>query len=80
MDSTRIIEFYTRAPDFDVARTQYQVEHISGRGGAGTEYTAPSCAAMRTFGICVKSDLLCEKVNHPLSYYKLRKKGRNPVT
>jgi DNA primase large subunit len=79
MDSTRIIEFYTRAPDFDISKTQYQVEHISGRGGAGTEYTAPSCAAMRTFGICVKSDPLCEKVNHPLSYYKLRKKGKTPV-
>jgi DNA primase large subunit len=76
MDSTRIIEFYCRAPDFDVSKTQYQVEHISGRGGAGTEYTAPSCAAMRTFGLCVKQDSLCEKVNHPLSYYRLKKKGK----
>lgn len=76
MDSTQIIELYCRAPDFDVSKTQYQVEHISGRGGAGTEYTAPSCAAMRTLGLCAKSEGACEKVNHPLNYYRYRKKGR----
>jgi DNA primase large subunit len=72
-----IIALYCRAPDFDLSKTQYQVEHISGRGG--TEYTAPSCAAMRTNGICVHSDALCEKINHPLSYYRIRKKkGKKP--
>jgi len=52
----------------------YQVEHITGRGGSGTEYTAPACAAMRTTGLCVNRDPLCERVNHPLSYYKVKKK------
>ena len=76
MDSTRIIEIYCRAPDFDIGRTQYQVEHIAGRGGTGTEYTAPSCGAMRTLGLCVKPDPACERVNHPLNYYRNRKKGK----
>jgi DNA primase large subunit len=77
MTSTEIIALYCRAPDFDLSKTQYQVEHISGRGG--TEYTAPSCAAMRTYGICVHSDGLCEKINHPLNYYRIRKKkGKKP--
>lgn len=72
-----IIALYCRAPDFDLDKTQYQVEHISGRGG--TEYTAPSCAAMRTYGICVHSDQLCGKVNHPLNYYRIKKrKGKKP--
>ncbi|NYT08152.1 MAG: DNA primase regulatory subunit PriL [Methanomicrobiales archaeon] len=72
-----IIALFCRAPDFDLGKTQYQVEHISGRGG--TEYTAPSCAAMRTYGICVHSDRLCEKINHPLNYYRIRKKkGKKP--
>jgi hypothetical protein len=48
------------------------VEHISGRGG--TEYTAPSCATLRTTGFCVNRDSTCERVNHPLSYYRLKKK------
>ncbi len=72
MGSAEIIALYCRAPDFDLSKTQYQVEHISGRGG--TEYTAPSCAAMRTFGICVRSDAICERVNHPLNYYRKKKK------
>jgi DNA primase large subunit len=29
---------------------------------------------MRTTGICVRPDRLCESVGHPLSYYKARKK------
>jgi DNA primase large subunit len=77
MGTAEIISLYCRAPDFDVTKTQYQVEHISGRGG--TEYTAPSCAAMRTYGICVRSDTLCDKINHPLNYYRIRKKmGKKP--
>ena len=72
MNPAEIIALFCRAPDFDLPKTQYQVEHISGRGG--TEYTAPSCAAMRTFGICVGSDALCERVSHPLSYYRKKKK------
>jgi len=78
MDSAQIIELYCRAPDFDVSKTQYQVEHISGRGGTGTEYTAPSCAAMRTLGLCIRPDASCERVNHPLNYYRnKKKKGKN---
>ena len=72
MGTTEIISLYCRAPDFDITKTQYQVEHISGRGG--TEYTAPSCAAMRTYGICVRNDSICEKINHPLNYYRIKKK------
>ena len=72
MGPAQIIELYCRAPDFDLSKTQYQVEHISGR--SGTEYTAPSCAAMRTFGLCIKSDGICARINHPLNYYRLKKK------
>ena len=75
MNSAGIIDLFCRAPDFDINRTMYQVEHISGRGG--TEYTAPSCAAMRTTGVCVGKDQLCERIGHPLSYYKVKKKNTN---
>jgi len=72
MGPAQIIELYCRAPDFDLSKTQYQVEHISGR--SGTEYTAPSCAAMRTYGLCIKSDGICARINHPLNYYRLKKR------
>jgi len=73
MNSTGIAELYSRSPDFDVEKTMYQVEHITGRGGTSTEYTTPSCAAMQTTGLCVHKDPLCEKISHPLSYYKAKK-------
>lgn len=74
MDVSGIAAMYARSPDFDPEKTMYQVEHITGRGGSGTEYTAPACAAMRTTGLCVHPDALCEKVNHPLSYYRTKKR------
>ena len=73
MDTTTIAQLYARSPDFDIEKTMYQVEHITGRGGTGTDYTTPSCAAMLTTGLCVKKAPLCEKVSHPLSYYKVKK-------
>ena len=72
MNPLQIMELFARAPDFDAGKTQYQVEHISGR--SGTEYTAPSCATMRTHGICTGRDGLCTQVSHPLSYYRARKR------
>ena len=75
MDANAIGELYARSPDFDPEKTMYQVEHITGRGGSGTEYNAPACAAMRTTGLCIHPDILCERVNHPLSYYKAKKRG-----
>jgi len=77
MDTSGIAELYARSPDFDIEKTMYQVEHITGRGGSSTEYTTPACAAMQTTGLCVHRDPLCEKVSHPLSYYKA-KKSRPP--
>lgn len=68
-----IIEIYKNSPDFDEERTRYQVVHIAGAQGS-TRYIAPSCSTMRTYGNCIDSDDVCEKINHPLSYYKRRLK------
>ncbi len=77
MDNDRIAQLYARAPDFDPEKTMYQVGHIT--GGGGTEYTAPACAAMRTTGLCVRPDKLCDTINHPLSYYRAKKRLRKRV-
>jgi len=73
MDPVSIIELYGHAPGFDIERTSYQVNHISGDGGSGTDYTSPMCATMKTHGLCVHADTLCATTNHPLSYYKRKK-------
>jgi DNA primase large subunit len=75
LSTTQIVEVYQRAPDFDIEKTLYQVEHISGR--SGTEYTPPSCATMETNGLCVRRDALCERIGGPLGYYR-KKKGTLP--
>lgn len=77
MDIHQIVEVYTRAPDFDVDKTLYQVEHISGK--SGTEYTPPTCATMKTYGLCVNRDQYCKNINHPLSYYKAKKKAQKKI-
>lgn len=74
MENTRIVELYGHVPDFDVSKTMYQVDHISGRGGSGTEYTSPLCSTMRTHSLCVHPDVLCSRVTHPLTYYKQKKR------
>ena len=71
-----VIAIYKNSPDFDEERTRYQVEHIAG-DKSGVPYTAPSCATMRTYGNCTGSDDICEKVTHPLTYYKRKLKDKD---
>lgn len=70
MNADQIIDIYRVLPDFDEEKTRYQVQHIL--GSSGTAYTAPSCATMATYGNCVGKEALCEKVSHPLSFYRKR--------
>ena len=37
--------------------------------GGSSQYPAPSCATMQTFGDCVNADERCETIDHPLRYY-----------
>ena len=78
MDNTRIVEIYGHVPDFDVSKTMYQVDHISGQGGSGTEYVSPLCSTMKTHGLCVHPDALCGRITHPLTYYKQKKRMMTP--
>lgn len=70
MDVDGIIHLFGGAPDFDEARTRYQVEHI-----AGSEYTAPGCDTMKTYGNCTGADGLCARIQHPLNYYRIKRRA-----
>lgn len=72
MDPERIVRLFVSASDFDEELTRYQIEHISGLRGSRTRYTPPNCRTMRTHDMCYNPDHLCERVKHPLSYYKKR--------
>jgi len=67
-----LVDLYTSVTDFDPAMTQYQVEHIAGVKGNRTKYTPPLCDTLRTHGICRNKDDICERVKHPLSYYRIK--------
>jgi len=73
-----IVDLFKQVADFSEKITRYQVEHIAGERGGRTKYTPPSCNTMRSYGLCVGADELCEGVRHPLTYYmrKLRKLRR----
>ncbi len=69
MTPAQVGGIFSRSPDFNPDMTMYQVDHITTH-----EYTTPSCATMLTHGVCVNKDKLCEKVGHPLNYYRSKKK------
>lgn len=64
-----IYNVFASVPDFRESVTRYQIEHITGRI-SGTEYTAPECSTMKSYGICPGPDRLCETITHPLQYYR----------
>ncbi len=74
-----IIELFKESPDFDEEKTRYQINHI--HGSTGMQYTPPACATMITYGNCLGKEALCERVSHPLSYYRkklwIMKKGES---
>ena len=73
LSTEEILKLFSTAPDFEDEKTRYQVEHITGKISS-TSYTPPGCEKMRTYGICPvdKTDDLCKKKKHPLSYYKAK--------
>jgi DNA primase large subunit len=68
MNVEGIIGLFRVSPDFDEERTRYQVMHI--QGATGTVYKSPSCDTMVTYGNCVGKEHLCERISHPLGYYR----------
>jgi len=72
MDLERIVQLFVSVTDFDEQLTRYQIEHIAGLRGSRTKYTPPTCATLRTHGICHNPDALCKRVKHPLVYYRIK--------
>ncbi|MGD8565073.1 MAG: DNA primase large subunit PriL [Candidatus Bathyarchaeota archaeon] len=70
MSSERIIELYKSFSDYNERMTRYQVEHIAGEKGSRTQYTPPKCSTLKTHGVCVNPDELCQRIWHPLAYYE----------
>ena len=70
MPPAKVIELFRNFSDFSEKMTRYQVEHIAGEKGSRTSYLPPKCDTLKTHGICVNPDGLCEGIRHPLAYYR----------
>jgi len=77
LDEDGIMRVFGLSPDFKMDLAKYQIEHITGKI-SGTEYTAPGCAALKSYGLCPGEDSLCKRdwMNHPLTYYRVKGKKR----
>lgn len=73
-----VVAFYTQRSDFDERIARYQAEHIAGQRGSRTRYTTPSCATMRTHGLCIEEGRLCPGVKNPIQYYRRAARRRMP--
>ncbi|AQL42994.1 DNA primase [Halorientalis sp. IM1011] len=74
MTTDEIVDLFQVNPGFGEEATRYQVDHIRG-DTSPTEYSAPACATMQSYGDCVNKDDICEDVineSHPLNYYEHR--------
>ncbi|MFC7167271.1 DNA primase regulatory subunit PriL [Halospeciosus flavus] len=71
LSTDEIVDIYEVNPGFGEEMTRYQTDHIQGESSP-TEYTAPACATMKSYGDCVNPDSLCENISHPLSYYEVK--------
>ena len=68
-----VIEVFRNRSDFNEKIARYQVEHIAGLRGSRTRYRPPSCAKMRTYGLCIEDGRKCPRgVRNPLDYHVLR--------
>lgn len=64
LDADAIAE---RWPALDDGSLSYRTTVLADTNGS--QYPAPSCATMQTFGDCVNPDERCETIDHPLRYY-----------
>ena len=70
METDDILKLFSASPDFNMEKTRYQIEHITGKA-SGTTYAVPRCDTILTWGLCYP-DQLCKTVRHPLFYYRRR--------
>ena len=66
-----VLAVFSRSPGYDEGKTSYQLEFITGERG-GTEYTCPTCATIKSHGLC-RADC---KLKHPLQYYRRHMRRR----
>jgi DNA primase large subunit len=70
MPPEKVIDLFKSFSDYSERLTRYQVEHIAGERGSRTKYIPPKCDTLKTHGVCTNPDELCQRIQHPLAYYR----------
>lgn len=70
MSAEKVIGLFKNFSDYDERMTRYQVEHIAGERGSRTQYIPPKCGTLKTHSVCPNPGGLCQRIRHPLSYYR----------
>ena len=67
----QIAPLFKNAPDYNERTTLYQLNHLAGTSGTGTQYSCPSCEKLRTQNLCFAIPE-CDNITSPLQFGKKR--------
>ncbi|MHA7733054.1 DNA primase [Nitrosopumilus sp. S6] len=68
----QIAPLFKNAPDYNERVTLYQLNHLAGTSGSGTQYSCPSCEKLKTQSLCFATPE-CDGIISPLQFGKKRK-------
>jgi DNA primase large subunit len=68
----QIAPLFKNAPDYNERVTLYQLNHLAGTSGSGTQYSCPSCEKLKTQNLCFAIPE-CNNILNPLQFGKKRK-------
>jgi DNA primase large subunit len=66
-----IAPLFKNAPDYNEKVTLYQLNHLAGTSGSGTQYSCPSCEKLKTQNLCFAIPQ-CDNISSPLQFGKRR--------
>jgi len=67
----QISPLFKNAPDYNERITLYQLNHLAGTSGSGTQYSCPSCEKLKTQSLCFATSE-CDNIINPLQFGKKR--------
>lgn len=67
----QVAPLFKNAPDYNERVTLYQLNHLAGTFGSGTQYSCPSCEKLKTQNLCFAIPE-CDNIISPLQFGKKR--------
>ena len=68
----QVAPLFKNAPDYNERVTLYQLNHLSGTSGSGTQYSCPSCEKLKTQSLCFATSE-CDNIINPLQFGRKKK-------